>query len=745
MPTKLFKNIVLPKTYEESREFYEHFNFKRRLGNAHYHTPIDLETVTRHYIDIPAAYWNFKPVVLLCPCTFEYTDLIDVENWTAESSIACSACGRIFKEKTLKIYDEIKAKKKARSQMIHLQSSNGHGLNELSGDTMLYLSNNSNNNLINTLKADLTDPLFIPAFSHGELSNPTYRNSLISISDLKNNDHIVSMTILVVTLDLVQTSKTSQKYIHKLSIDRTTLAFNKEDQLFRKSFYNSGRYSQKLIKNSEAITNTIPVMKNRAQSGVIGLSAKDSLDIIFKFFNDLLKTSSLRGNPAYFLENITDSGITRITEGLHLIESFMEALNTPVSANQVIETLDSSVLIEYMDKVQYALLQKICEPYQANLDLLNDAIGYNILILALKNMKDLKNNQKQIFPFLFELIKGDTYTSIRALLRYKLNLSKKGVKSFIEFLKSAVEHYNQYGHVLLTHTSMITLTHITDPGVSYAFLRSANESDAYKNDNPFQFGNHWAGNSIRIYQNSFLYTPMGRNYKVAAQNLVNKVILRVVLATPDTNDDVYAVEDLFRELTTVSNRIYGLPKDIRKPILNEFIKFLETQSVKSIHLCEQAFLRFQTQLAANHKAYAELVKSEHLNLNQSKADHKTYERQEGETSFTIPEHGFDMYILGETLDICVGGRYYQQAVAKNRTQIVVASRENKKVVIEIEKDPKGESNGTIVQAKTRFNERSQAFKEMLDDIYAYINHLKLAVRTYDLPRQSDHVIESHYI
>lgn len=734
MPTKLFKNIELPKTYEESRAFYEYFNFKRRLGRMHYHTPVCMDAYDRLMGEINVSNWEFRPVILICPCSFEYTDIIDIENWNRNSTITCSNCGRCFSDKNLQIFDEITKIKKARMDMRKLQESNpfektysNQYSNQYFEDVKIY--NDACSKIIPNLKAERIDSIFQPAFRYRDLVEVNHKNSLTAICDLKNSDTVVSMTLLTVTLDLIQTSTKIPKYIHKLSINRETLAFNKIDKLFRTSFYQSGRFSRgsSLKDMSAGIADALPVMTSKVGSGVSGLSIKSLLATVGNLSTFIARTGRLSNGYPIGPAHTHNSNIDRIEDFIHLIEDFTQAIGVPISANELLISKRGPVYEEFLKSFKYAVLKKCFEPYQANLTLLNDAVSGDILDLSIKNFEQ---NFFDVPTFFYNLVKCENYTSIRAFLRQRLYLSKKGTKTFLKIIN---EWFDQIDNRESSHTqsAIVSLANITDPNVSYAFMCKLRETIAYIHENPYDYGSSWAGSNLRITPNSFIFEKLGRKYKQISQLFLNRVFNRIAINNT-TSDNVFLAMDTLDNLDRIANRVYSIKN---KSLTSDFINFLESQEVKSIHACEQAILNLDIELASNYDEYSDLIKESHLDLKQSENDYKTYERVEGQTSFSIPNHGIDMFLLGQSLGICVGGRYYQESVAKNRCQIVVATKNSKKVVLEIEKNDNTkstESNGTVIQAKSKFNETAEAFTDMLDDIKAYIAHLKLGIRTYDL-------------
>ena len=743
MPTKLFKNITLPKTYEESREFYENFNFKRRLGRVHYHTPVELILQGRFYQELDPQDWTFKPIVLLCNCTFEYKDCIDPMTWDVDSTITCSNCGRVFTEKQLKLCDRIIELKNVREKRIFLseQSMTG-GENDLSSADYNRIYKESQAHLF-----EEADPIFKPAYKFGELARDNHKNTVSAVADVKETDEILSLTGISVTLDLIQTSLTNPKWIHKLSIHRSTLAYNKLDGKFRRSYYLSGRYGQRAYGNGEqltsAVSDSIPVITARVRSGVVGLSFTTTLTSIQNFSTRLASCGRLTYGYVRSNFQLKGSGITRMTEGLEVLEDFANRLNqlpsmrdlpefeSTMTLADLLENPIGDNLIEFYDNIRRTLVRTMCRNASQNITLINDAIDSDIIKLMLRIHEEFHCSVNET---LIKMLNGTQYTSVRTLLRRELGLSKRGVKAYLQLMKEAV-NLPKEKHFPAALSSIGNVNQIKDTAISYEFLKNALESLELERDNTdiFQIY-YWVLAPIMHEKQSFINAGFGAKFKRAAQDFYDQLIHRTIMI--NTNHAGNVTSDIMRSLDSVVERLQSMDRTTRQPMVDYVLNFMIEQRVLGLDACEQAFLNLQNELIDTFPIYKELVKTDHIELKQSDDDYETFETTEGETSFTIPKHGLDMYRLGRELNICVGGRYYQESVARKRIQIVVAEHEGKKVVFEISRPSEyeqSEGHGIVVQAKSRFNETAESYPEMLEDLKAYIAHLKLGVRTYDLP------------
>lgn len=758
MPTPLLENITLPKTYEEFQAFFDtHFKLRQRLARAHYHSAVGMKRQGRMHQDLAGKDWNFNPVVLLCPCTQEFTDVIPIETWTADSTVTCSACGKVYTEKRLKLLDEIKVFVDAKAKQIELEKRNPAYATE---HILSPIDYSNEYNKIATLFHKPIDPLVVPAFAYKDLSWVNYKNTVSTVDDLKESDTVISMTAMSLTLDLMQTAKA--KWIYKLSINRETLAFNKNDRHFRSSYYRSGRYVTDrggyLARTGKyqpaALTDAMPVIQGRPQSGVVGLSMKDLISKIKTFATIFEQCGPLKSGYVASTSQLTKSGIVRLTPGLRLMEAFMNRVHAQfdslpdahIDNAPTMDTVDALLadprgynVEAFYSAMRKKLFQVLYAGAEQNITLFSDAANLDFfrLCVYLHEQYHFEVNKK-----LYELFIGEQFTSIRTFLKQRLNLSKRGMKAYLA-LASLTGERLRLGRIPYSFFAFAFVDTIKDPALSYTFLKDAMTSIDYLDANPFEYGAGFSGDVFMTITNGMLVAPLGRKYRLAASRFYHKLVHRTLLSTMSES---YVTSDIISAASTLAESLHQLPRAERQASLNALISFFNTQAVGSLHACEQAFIALQDDLLDTNPAYEALVKADFMELNQSEADRKTYERVEGNTCFTIPNHGLDMFRLGRELSICVGGNYYQQSVAANRMQIVIAKHADKKVVFEIAKPAKDpltkapeSGNGTIAQAKSKFNRIYNAYPEMLDDIKAYIAHLKLSVRTYDLPEEFAHI------
>lgn len=754
MPTPILENITLPKTYEEFQNFFDtHFKLRQRLARAHYHSVVGMKRHGRMHQDLAGKDWNFNPVVLLCPCTQEFIDIIPIETWSADSTVTCSACGKVYTEKRLKLLDEINTFKEAKAKQIALEKRDpGYATEHI----LSPIDYSNEYNKIAALFHKPVDPLIRPAFAYKDLPWVNYKNTVSAISDLKETDTVISMTAMTLTLDLMQTSKT--KWIYKLSVNRETLAFNKVDRHFRSSYYRSGRYITDrggfLTRTGKyqpaAVADAMPVIQGRPQSGVVGLSMKDLIYKIKTFATIFEQCGPLKSGQVASTSQLTKSGIARLAPGLRLMETFMSRVHAQfdslpdahIDNEPTMDTVDALLTAPrgynveaFYSAMRKKLFQVLYVDASQNITLFSDAANIDFFSLC------IYGHEQYLFDInerLHALLTGEQFTSIRTLLKTRLGLSKRGIKAYISLIRRTGERL-RLGRIPYSFFAFAFVDDIKDSALSYAFLKDANAFADDAEIYPRNYGEGFSGDIIMTVNKSMLTAPLGRKYKIAASRFYHKLVHRTLLSTMNES---YQAFDIISAASTLSERLHQLPRDIRRPSVKALVDFFNTQAVGSLRACEKAFIDLQEVILNSNPAYEALVKADFMELNQSEADHKTYERVEGNTRFTIPNHGLDMFRLGRELSICVGGNYYQQSVAANRMQIVIAKHADKKVVFEIAKpakDPLTKSpesgNGTVAQAKSKFNRVYDAYPEMLDDIKAYIAHLKLSVQTSDLPKE----------
>lgn len=757
MPKPILENITLPRTYEEFQDFFNtHFKLRQRIARAHYHSAVGMKRQGRMHQDLPGRAWDFNPVVLLCPCTQEFTDVIDIENWTADSTVTCSACGKVYTEKRLKLLDEIQVFVDAKAKQIALEKRDVTHANEdgFEGEILSPIDYSNEYNKIASVFHKEIDPLTHPAFAYKDLAWVNYKNTVSAIADLKETDTVISMTAMSLTLDLIQTAKS--KWIYKLSVNRETLAFNKNDHRFRSSFYRSGRYVTDrggfLERTGKykpaAIADAMPVIQGRPQSGVVGLSMKDLIYKIKTFSTIFEQCGPLKYGYVASTSQLTKAGILRLTPGLRLMEDFMNRVHAQIdllpSANPTptVDTVDGLLAVPrgynleaFYSNMRKKLFQVLFAGANQNITLFSDAANLDFfdLVVYVHEQYHFEVNER-----LHALLTGEQFTSVRKLLKTRLGLSKRGIKVYLKLARLTGERL-RLRRIPYSFFAFAFVDAIQDSALSYAFLKDAIASIEFLEANPYEYGEGFSGDVFMTVKNTMLTTPLGAKYKKAANTFFQKLVHRTLLSSMSES---YTTSDIISAASTLAERLHQLSRTDRKASLDALIAFYNSQAVHSLKACEYAFIDLQEVIMDSNPAYEALVKADFMELNQSEADHKTYERVEGNTTFTIPNHGLDMFRLGRELSICVGGNYYQQSVANNRMQIVIAKHADKKVVFEIAKPAKDPltkaptaGNGTVAQAKSKFNRVYDAYPEMLDDIKAYIAHLKLQVRTYDLPEE----------
>lgn len=715
-------NNIIPKSYEGFQDLLLKLNLPDRLKAMNYHTPL-IENSASYETQINREQFIF----LLCPCTQEFTDYIDIKNWVPGSSVVCSDCGRVFSDKEdLHLTEDLLELNKNIIKINELQATGAALLTEELIDERELIRNNSK---IIDLKEDLYDKSYS---SLDYLVKILYKNVRVSASNfnsisfvnVKDDDSIKSVTTGTLTVHLLKTSKNPEKLIYKTSIRRNTLSFNKLDKQLRMSSYYSGIYA---IPRERRIK-PIPIICTKPIKSIINCSM--SPEKVWNMFSNL-KSSGDNLNSTKPVKNLPKSELDRILPGYKAIETFYHEVAEilGITLSKPVKNKQNNLLTHHFEIVAHSK--------KDNIKLINDVAKINLISLLVKlNRSEMKPLQK----LLWSIVNRPTETSVRVLLRKALPLSKRGVKLFVELLqiigKSDFSCEQKQSYVnnlnllfLISDKSLsymildYTLTYIKGTNhrcIFYEIQTSKNLLDTYHFGLKFKqsIKEFYAKMMTTLIRNPQIFNKTRANYHFddvyGTYNLIELQIL--------CRDLINTLYNTFENISQIKN------KDSKDLLISIMSQFLHNQPIKNLHTFEQNLLALIRDFSKNDD-YLNVIKSKHLDLNQTATDHKTYDMELPEMTFSIPNHGVEMFTTGQNLKICVGDHDYQRAVRDRKTQIVFADdvASKKRFVIEIDRN-----NNHIKQVKTYANQRAFEFPTALKPLREYFKKLKLIEDTIDL-------------
>lgn len=672
--TIYLKNIALPKTYNEHVAFAnEHFGLNDIIKANNYHTPLrsELTDYSATVRGIP----EISHVVLLCPCDWEFEDIINPLKWTKRSSIECSSCHRVFTESDLHILPELK-------QIIESGRLDYEKQQEF---------NMSSNVIIR------------PAFGARDAASFGLSHCAIIYNDVNVSESKISMRIAELRLHLVQSSRKNPKFYFKLSKRIQTLVFNTKDNTFRKSIFLSPIY--------QMIGDNVPIAHIRDQIFVKNVNYEnptinslrdlDLNDDEFKsyktFMTEVASAKNITFNH-FYPELIKRATISQ----MHI--NIMTALN----ANNVV--------------------------------LFNDATNVDIT-KCLHNVSRIYNDTRNgyyfsqpLIEFMLKLIAKKEQTSIKALMKLSFPYaSKSNIKKLVKW----------FSHIfsIVSDLSLLDIRNLQRIESTLKCLSVLDDHQLFNQIIDWALStdinsNHY--DRISLMTTELMYTTMmkpsqlvkggygfNKQLRRVYARLTNLVFnsSKIEFAYQDTFDGIIRHVDLLNSIKDESSK---------KQLKRDFVNFLTNQPIKSINSFESNLLDYCASIKIQSPDLQKKLESNCVkSLNQTKADIKLFESKSDNVTFSIPKRGIEMLILGDILNICVGGRGYQEAVANNDIQIIVANHNqtNDKIVIEYDK-----ARNSIIQAKSKYNQQLYLTSndELKRETFDYLRKLTPNVESYDL-------------
>lgn len=672
--TKFLKNIALPKTYNEHAAFAnEHFGLNDIIMANNYHTPLrsELTDYSANVNEMP----EISHVALLCPCDWEFEDIINPLEWTEQSSIKCSSCHRVFTESDLHILPELK-------QIIES--------GRLDYDKQQEFNMSSN-------------VIIRPAFGARDAASFGLSHCAIIYNDVNISESKISMRIAELRLHLVQSSRKNLKFYFKLSKRIQTLVFNTKDNTFRKSIFLSPIY--------QMIGDNVPIAPIRDQifvknvnyenPTINSLSDLDLNDDEFKsyktFMTEVASAKNITFNH-FYPELIKRATISQ----MHI--DIMTALN----ANNVV--------------------------------LFNDATNVDIT-KCLHNVSRIYNDTRNgyyfsqpLIEFMLKLIAKKEQTSIKALMKLSFPYaSKSNIKKLVKW----------FSHIfsIVSDLSLLDIRNLQRIESTLKCLSVLDDHQLFNQIIDWALStdinsNHY--DRISLMTTELMYTTMmkpsqlvkggygfNKQLRRVYARLTNLVFnsSKIEFAYQDTFDGIIRHVDLLNSIKDESSK---------KQLKRDFVNFLTNQPIKSINSFESNLLDYCASIKIQSPDLQKKLESNCVkSLNQTKADIKLFESKFDNVTFSIPKRGIEMLILGDILNICVGGRGYQEAVANNDIQIIVANHNqtNDKIVIEYDK-----ARNSIIQAKSKYNQQLYLISndELKRETFDYLRKLTPNVESYDL-------------
>lgn len=676
--TTYLKNIALPKTYNEHVAFAnEHFGLNDIIKANNYHTPLrsELTDYTATVREIP----EISHVALLCPCDWEFEDIINPLKWTEQSSIECSSCHRVFTESDLHILPE-------RKQIIET-------------GTLDYTQQGEFNMSSNVIVR--------PAFGARDAASFGLSHCAIIYNDVNVSDSKISMRIAELRLHLVQSSRKNLKFYFKLSKRIKTLVFNTNDNTFRRSLFLSPIF--------QMIGDNVPIASIRDQIFVQNVNYENPTLNSLKTLD--LTDDEFIAYKAFMSEVASAKNIT--------FNTFYPELSKRATISQmhidIITALNAN-----------------------NVALFNDATNVD-LTKCLHTFSRIYNDNRNgdtfsqpLIVFMLKLIAKKEQTSIKALMKLSFpHASKSNIKKLVKWFShmfSTVSNLYQLDgrNVLSIESTLKCLSVLDDHQLfnqiidwpSSVCLESGHYDKRYNRLIEMTSGVIYATmmNPSRLVKGGYGFNKQLRKvYARFTRLLINSS--KIDFAYQDTFDGIVRHVDLINSIKDKSSK---------KQLNRDFVNFLANQPIKSINSFESNLLDYCASIKIQSpELQKQLERNCVKSLNQTKADIHLFESKSDNVTFSIPKRGVEMLILGDILNICVGGRHYQKAVANNDIQIIVANHNqtNDKIVIEYDK-----TRQSIIQAKSKYNQplRFIANDELQRETFDYLRKLTPNVESFDL-------------
>lgn len=680
--TTYLKNIAVPKKYEEHVDFAnEHFGLNEIIKANHYHTPLraELNDFKSHLEEMP----NVSNVVLLCPCDWEFEDVINPLEWTEHSTIECSSCHRVFSESDLQILPELK-------QTLDTGKLDYFRIQEF-----------------NLSKNAITRPVYISAIA----PLISYDNNIIIYNDAKSSDSKISIRISELRLILIQSSRKSLKCYYKLNKKIQTLVFNKNDNTFRKSVFLSPLFLNHIQDTVPfaSLRNRIFVKNvNYENPAVMSVKSEDLSDDEFElyqnFMNEIANAKNIKFNnslsPVVNRANISQKHIDIIT-----------ALNAE------------------------------------NVKLFNDATNID-LTKCLHHLSNLYNYSREnvsfdepVTNFMLKLIGKKEQTSIKTLMKLSFPYaSKSNIKKLIKWLAHMLKLISEISTLENNNAALLKLQNLEgalkllslldDPKTVNQVLEFTSQMEL-DSDDYFKISLFASEFMSNIFKSKSIKGGYGCN-KQLRRIYARMVNLSINISDNRYNYD-YSNQDVFDGIIRHFDLLNSIKnEDAKKQLKRDFVSFLANQPIKNIKTFESNLISYYAHIKIQSPDLQKRLESNCVkSLNQTKEDIMKFESKSENVTFSIPKRGIEMLILGDILNICVGGRGYQEAVANNDIQIIVANHNqtNDKIVIEYDK-----AKNAIIQAKSKFNNPLYLIKndELQRETFDYLRNLTPIVESYDL-------------
>ncbi len=673
--TTYLKNIAVPKKYEEHVDFAnEHFGLNEIIKANHYHTPLrsELTDYTATVREIP----EISHVALLCPCDWEFEDIINPLKWTEQSSIECSSCHRVFTESDLHILPE-------RKQIIETGRLDYTQQGEF---------NMSSNVIVR------------PAFAARDAASFGLSNCAIIYNDVNVSDSKISMRIAELRLHLVQSSRKNLKFYFKLSKRIKTLVFNTNDNTFRRSLFLSPIF--------QMIGDNVPITSIRDQIFVQNVNYENPTLNSLKTLD--LTDDEFIAYKAFMSEVASAKNIT--------FNTFYPELSKRATISQmhidIITALNANNVVLFNDATNVDLTKCL----------------HNVSRICNDSRNGYDTFSQPLIAFMLKLIAKKEQTSIKALMKLSFPYaSKSNIKKLVKWFSHIFSIVSDLSLLDIRNLQRIEstlkcLSVLDDPQLFNQIIDWVLSTDINSN--------HY--DRISLMTSELMYSTMMKPSQLVKggygfNKQLRKVYARLTRLVFNSSKIDFAYRDTFEGIVRHVNLINSIKDESsKKQLKRDFVNFLANQPIKSINSFESNLLDYYASIKIQSpelqkKLERNCVKS----LNQTKEDIMKFESKSENVTFSIPKRGIEMLILGDILSICVGGRGYQEAVANNDIQIIVANHNqtNDKIVIEYDK-----AKNAIIQAKSKFNKPLYLIKndELQRETFDYLRNLTPIVESYDL-------------
>ena len=664
----ILHNVPLPKTYEDHLALGESaFKFSDALA-AHSFRTTRVAPDNTH-------------VFLLCPCTWESSQTIDIMSWTKDSQVACDVCQRVFTDADLNL------------------------------DVLRCLI--SQTDRLDSKDFDL---------AVGGFWVPTYWDTIVSPAfdtvTIINNVVQPRPALTVDTLNLELTRASETKVYFKLAHFKNTLTFNFERRVLYLSGYRSGTALEDFYKKS-VIASTRPVsfVRNVTFSAYIE-------GYLRKVYCDSTLVSEILMSYLSFQKHVA----ARL--GLTLPQTPELGRLGDYTTN----TIYSNALF-----LNHAAIIVAINP--ENTTLLNDALGFDALdtlsALFIRQADARRKDDREVgtpvrinMIDMLKLVHRPVQTSVRDLVKLRYpNFSKVNVKHFIKhFIPQSLLDFDKH---LTDDAPVVSYAHVLDKISLRQALNVCNQPQVI--------------NAILTEQpvaqapviSRFTSLEARRTYHpIRARRAFNTFYTRLMLVPRPAGDagirNDYNGSDLLNSLEQHFDKLHHIKRACdRKAGYDALTQFLLKASAKTISELERKVNEFITaQNVANPALYTLLARGSVKSFGYSEQDHTQFEHTVGSTVFSLPKAGVDLVVAGQDLSICVGQDVYQRRVLNNQTRIIFAEDPSldSKLVIELDVD-----SNEIKQVKSRFNKPMTSIDnpEVTQNLNSYFSQLKVDINTFD--------------